>query len=83
MPETDPWSDDQIQSTPVGPPDAAPWTLTLVVIALLVLLLLGGYILWRQNRKLTEPASSPAPVRQSMVVRKTSIRSGNSADPAA
>jgi hypothetical protein len=54
----DPWSDEQLQSTPVGPPDRAPWTLTLVVTALLALLLLGGYFLWRSGEDSGMPAGS-------------------------
>jgi MYXO-CTERM domain-containing protein len=54
----DPWSDEQLQSTQAGPPDRAPWTLTLIVIALLALLLLGGYVLWRRGSEPETPTGS-------------------------
>jgi MYXO-CTERM domain-containing protein len=58
----DPWSDDQLQSTPGGPPDTTPWKLTVAVIAMLALLMLGGYLLWRQPPEAV-PASPPTSVR--------------------
>jgi hypothetical protein len=54
----DPWSDEQLQSAPAGPPDRAPWTLTLLVTTLLALLLLGGYFLWRSGEEPATPAGS-------------------------
>lgn len=55
-----PWSDEQIQSTPGGPADDAPWKVTYFVIAGLVVLLLVGYLLWRAPGSAT-PSAAPAP----------------------
>ena len=55
-----PWSDEHLQSTPAGPPDAKPWMLTVAVIAMLALLLLGGYLIWRSSREAARPEPLPA-----------------------
>ena len=58
-----PWADEQIQSTPGGPADNAPWKVTYLVIGGLLILLLVGYLLWRGPRADTTspaPATSPA-----------------------
>ena len=58
----DPWSDDQLQSTQAGPPDPAPWRLTIAVIVFLALMLLGGFFLWRRSAEPTTPVGSGAVV---------------------
>jgi hypothetical protein len=58
--EQGPFSDDQLQSTQAGPPDAAPWALTLAVIVILVVLLVGGFFLWRRSSETELPGGARA-----------------------
>lgn len=58
----DPWSEDQLQSTPTGPPDATPWKSTFAVIAILALLVLGA-LPWYERTATKPQASPPASVR--------------------
>ena len=55
----DPWSDEQLQSTPAGPPDTRPWKVTLAAILALAVLVLAGYFLWDRHAE-TEPAPPAA-----------------------
>ena len=58
-----PWSEEQLQSTLAGPPDPAPWKLTMAVIAMLVMLALAGlFLVWGHRPAAEAPAATPAPV---------------------
>jgi MYXO-CTERM domain-containing protein len=58
-----PWSEEQLQSTPAGPPDAAPWKLTIAVTAILAVLALGALFLWSYRSTTQAPQATPASVR--------------------
>jgi hypothetical protein len=56
----DPWSDEQLQSSPAGPPDTTPWKVTIGVVLVLAILALAAYFMQDRHPENTPPTSPAA-----------------------